>query len=114
MEKHILVIREADGIVFEAIKNGTKTIETRAATDKYRKVKEGDILIFVCSGERLEKQIIKVEYFQGIDEMVKVIDFKKVMPFVNSVEEMKQVYFSFPNYEEKISQFGLAVFYLKC
>jgi len=35
------------------------------------------------------------------------------MPFVNSLEEMKQVYYSFPNYKEKIEEFGLVVFELE-
>jgi ASC-1-like (ASCH) protein len=45
--------------------------------------------------------------------MVKKIDFKKIMPFVNSIEEMKEIYYSFPNYKEKIEKFGIVAFYLK-
>lgn len=44
MKKHILKIRKTDKIVFEAIRDNKKTIETRAATEKYRNIKfEGDI-----------------------------------------------------------------------
>ena len=110
MTKHNLKIRQIDKIVFDAIKNGQKVIETRAATDKYREVKSGDILVFLCGDEKLEKQIKKVDIYESIDEMVKVIDFKDVMPFVDSVDAMKKVYFSFPKYKEKIEKFGLIVF----
>ena len=111
MKKHILRIRKVDKIVFDSIKHQEKTIETRAATDKYRKIKKGDILVFVCESERLEKQIKQVRVFQDIDDMLKKINFKKVMPFVNSIDEMKKVYYSFFG-KEKIKKFGLVVFKL--
>jgi len=113
MNKYILTIRKTDKIVFDSIKNGTKSIETRAATDKYKKIKVGDILVFKCDSEILEKQITSIQYFKTIDEMVTIIAFKKIMPFVNSVKEMKKVYYSFPNYKEKIEKCGLVAFLVK-
>ena len=113
MVKHVLRIRKVDKFVFDSIKKGDKIIETRAATNKYRKIKKGDILVFVCEGEKLEKEVKKVSYFKSIDGMIKEIDFKKIMPFVNSIKEMKQVCYSFTDYQEKINQFGLVVFDLK-
>jgi len=105
-------MRQVDKFIFDSIRDGEKTIETRAATDRYRKIKEGDILVFVCGDDKLEKEVKKVDYYKSIDEMVKVIDFKKVMPFVNSIDEMKNICFSFSNYKDKIDKFGLAVFRL--
>ncbi len=113
MKKNTLRIRQVDKFVFDSIKDGQKTIETRAATNRYRKIKQGDILVFSCIGEKLEKEIEKVDYFKSIDEMLKTVDFKKIMPFVDSVEEMKQVYYSFPDYQEKIKKVGLVAFFLK-
>lgn len=113
MKKHILKIREVDKIVFDSIKNKEKTIETRANTEKYQKIKKGDILIFTCGNEKIEKEVKLIKYFKSINQMVKMIDFKKIMPFVNSIEEMKNVYYSFPKYKEKIKKFGLVAFYLK-
>lgn len=112
MTKHILKIRQVDKVVFDAIKNGQKSIETRAATDKYRKIKTGDVLVFVCGDEKLEKTVDKVNIYKSIDEMIRVINFKNIMPFVDSIDEMKKVYFSFPNYKEKISKFGLIAYKL--
>jgi ASC-1-like (ASCH) protein len=45
--------------------------------------------------------------------MVKEIPFKKINPSVDSVEEMKKVYASYPDYESKIKQFGLLGFKLE-
>lgn len=113
MTKHILKIRQVDKVVFDAIKNGQKSIETRVATDKYRKIKTGDVLVFVCGDEKLEELVKGVSIYRSIDEMVRVINFKNIMPFVDSVDEMKRVYFSFPNYKEKIEKFGLVALKLK-
>lgn len=112
MAKHNLKIREADRIIFDFIRGGQKTVETRAATDKYRKIKSGDALVFICGDENLEKQIKKIEYYKSIDEMTKAIDFKIIMPFVDSINEVKNFYFSFPNYKEKINKFGIFTFYI--
>ncbi len=113
MVKHNLKIRQIDRVVFDAIKNGQKFIETRAVANKYRKIQEGDILVFVCGDEKLEKSVEKVDIYKSIDDVVKVIDFKSVMPFVDSIDEMKKVYFSFPDYKEKIEKFGIIAFKLK-
>ncbi len=112
MGTHILRFRKADKVVFDSIKNGEKTIETRAATAKFRKIKAGDILVFDCARERLEKEVKSVAIYKSTDELAGKVDFRKVMPFVFSVEEMKKVYYSFPNYKEKIAQFGLIAFSL--
>jgi ASC-1-like (ASCH) protein len=45
--------------------------------------------------------------------MVKEIDFKKIMPSVESVEEMKKIYASYPDYEDKIREHGLLGFELE-
>lgn len=113
MEKHILRIRKNDRIVFDSIKNGEKTIETRAATDKFRNIKAGDVLVFVCQDEKLEKSVKKTKRFKSIEEMLEKIDFRKIMPFIDSVQEVKKVYYSFSGYREKIKQFGLVAFWLE-
>lgn len=113
MTKYILRIRGIDKFVFDSIKKNEKTIETRAAKEKLRNIGQGDILVFVCGEEKLEKKVKNVSYFENVDELVKKIDFKKIMPFVSSVKEMKKVYYSFPNYREKIKNFGLIAFELE-
>ena len=113
MKKYTLPIREVDKSFFDVLRQGLKTIETRAATDKYRQIKSGDILVFVCGKDKLEKRVKGVSRFQTIDELVKVFDFKKIMPLVSSVEEMKEVYYSFPGYRGKIEKFGLVALELE-
>lgn len=98
---------------FEKIIDNRKTVETRAATDKYKKVKVGDRLVIVCGKNRLEKEVKKVEHFKSIEAMIKKIPFRKVMPSVSSVAEMKKVYEGYTGYKEKLKKFGLVAWTLK-
>ncbi|PIS14021.1 hypothetical protein COT65_01135 [Candidatus Shapirobacteria bacterium CG09_land_8_20_14_0_10_47_13] len=109
----MLLIRETDRWVFEAIKAGQKTIETRAATPKYQKIKIGDVLVFVCGQDRLEKQVAGVSLFAGLDQLLAKIDLKEIMPSVSSPQDAKKIWYSFPNYREKIKQYGLVAWRLK-
>ena len=110
---HVLRIREVDRKFFEIIKSGEKTIGTRAATDKFRLIKTGDVLKFVCGRDTLEKKVLKVHYFKNVDDLAKTLDLKKIMSFVSSLDEVKKIWYSFPNYKEKIKKYGLLAFELK-
>jgi ASC-1-like (ASCH) protein len=113
MAKYVLRIREVDKTFFEVLKSGEKTIETRAATNKYRKIKKGDILKFTCGNEFLEKKVDKVTLFKNIDSLIERLDLKKIMPQVSSVKEAKEIWRSFHNYEEEIKKYGITAFELK-
>ena len=103
-------MRKTDRFVFNVIKRGEKTVETRAATERYRKIQPGDTLVFVCGKEKIEREVDGVRHFVSINDMVKEIDFKKIMPFCENIEEMKKIYYSFPGYKEKIKNIGLLAF----
>lgn len=108
---HSLPIRASDRHIFLAIKNGSKSVETRAG-GRYN-IKEGDFIEFSCGKEKLRKKVKNLMAFKSIEETVKAIDFKKIMPFAESIEEVKKVYYSFPNYKERIEKFGLITFELE-
>lgn len=112
MKNWTLKIREVDKEIFNAIKKGNKPIETRAATPKYQSIEIGDTLTFVCEGNSISKKVGNKFHWNDVDSMASQIDFKKVMPDVSGVEEMKKVYSSFPGYDEKIKEFGIVGFEL--
>ncbi len=112
MAKHILRVREVDRDFFEAIRLGAKTIETRAATNKYRKIEQGDILEFTCGKNRLVKKVNGVSLFEDIDTLAKTLGFKRIMPQVSSLKKAKEVWQSFPKYREKIKKYGIIAFEL--
>lgn len=113
MKTWTLRFRAKDKKNFEEVRSGLKEYETRAATVKYQSIAVGDELIFVCDGDRFSKQITKIFHWADIDTMVKEIPYKKIMPSVISIEEMKKAYSSYDGYEEKIKEFGLLGFKLK-
>lgn len=113
MKSWTLRFRAQDKKNFEEVRNGLKEYETRAGTIKYQPIEVGDELIFVCDEEKFSKKIVEKFKWQDIDTMVKEIPFKKIMPSVESLEEMKRAYASYPGYEEKIKEFGLLGFRLE-
>ena len=113
MKTWTLRLRATDKSIFNEIKSGTKSIETRAGTIRYQPIEVGDTLVFVCGSNRCTKKIVKKFHWTSIDAMVRNIGFKKVMPSVNSVKEMKNAYVSYPDYKKKIKKYGLLGFELK-
>ncbi|MCR4274920.1 MAG: hypothetical protein NUW02_02625 [Candidatus Campbellbacteria bacterium] len=112
MTSHALRLRQTDTGIFEEVRSGLKSIETRAGTPRHQNIKVGDELIFVCGKNRFSKKVTKIYHWPSVDGMVKEIPFKKVMPSISSIEEMKKIYNSYPNYTEKIKEFGLLGFVL--
>lgn len=113
MKNWTLRFRVTDKHNFDEVKDGRKRIETRAGTIKYQPIKAGDTLTFVCGGEHCVKKISKRFHWPSVDAMLGEVDLKKIMPSVESVEEMKKAYASYPGYEQKIKEHGLLGFELE-
>lgn len=113
MKNWTLRFRAVDKENFEEARDGIKSIETRAGTVRYQPIEVGDALTFVCGKDRYVKKIIRKFHWPSIDAMVKEVDFKRIMPPVWSVDEMKKKYASYPDYEKKIKEHGLLGFELK-
>jgi len=107
MKRYTVRVRQQDKDIFLQIKNGQKTVETRAATIKHKNIKKGDILIFVCGNDKIEKEILKASLFKSISQMLKYYKIKQIMPSVKTKQEMEKVYYSFSGYQEKIKKHGL-------
>lgn len=107
MNKYILRFRAVNKDIFLDIRNGKKTVETRATTKKYRNIKAGDTLILVCGKNKFEKKVKKVMIFKTISSLLKIYPIKKIMPNLNTKYELETAYFSYPHYKEKIKKFGL-------
>jgi len=99
--------------IFLAIKNGTKKIETRAATKKYQKIQKGDTLIFVCEKSKFKKQIKEIEHFSSVKSLVKKYKPTAINPNARSEKELSEMYDKFPGYKEKIKEFGIVAWKLK-
>jgi len=113
MKSNILKFRAINRDIFQAIIEGKKKFETRAATPKYTEIKVGDILTLVCGNEKVEKRVKKVEHFQTIGALLKKYKPQTINPFIRSDKEARAMWGSFPNYKEKIKQYGLVVWELE-
>lgn len=114
MNTRTLRFRKIDEGDFENLRKGIKSIETRAASERYRLIKKGNVLVFVCGKEKkFSKVVTKRFHFKSVDAMLKKIPFRKIMPDLKSKDEVKERYYSYPKYKEKIKKFGILAFTLK-
>ena len=107
MNKYTLRFRTINKKMFLDIKSGKKTIETRAATEKYKNIKAGDILVLSCGKEKFEKTVKKTKIYKSIKSIAEAYSLKKIMPEIDSDKKLREAYYSYPNYKEKIKKFGL-------
>ena len=111
MTTHVLEFFEKDKISLDSIREGSKTIETRAWSEKYSHVQVGDTLEFVCGDERFSKQVTKIYHWPGVEAMASE-KLKEVVPWLETSEQAKELIYSFPRYKEKIEAHGLSGFEL--
>ena len=88
-------------------------METRAATEKYKNIKNGDTIILVCGKDRFQKEVKKAKIFKTINTLLKAHPLKRIMPKLNSEKEWRKELYSYPSYKEKIGKFGLIALELK-
>lgn len=113
MKTWTLKFRQVDSDNFEELRSGIKSVETRAASPRYQTIAVGDTLTFVCGKKKFSKTITKKTHYKSLDAMFKKISFKKIMPNLKSAKEAEKVYYSYPDYKEKIKEFGILAFELK-
>jgi len=109
MENKIIKLRfrEENREIFEAIRTGRKTVETRAATERYQNIQPGDTLILVCGKDQCTKQVLAVKIFKSITALLQQYQVQQIHPKLKTEEELKELYYSFPGYQAKIAQYGL-------
>lgn len=104
--------------IFEAVKSGEKTIETRPRNKKsskdYSNIKPGDTLI-MCSndtGEEIEKKVTFVRLYDSIEKMARNESVGKILPglktpeqLVDTFEELKEKWGR--RYAEKLDKYGI-------
>src|SRR5688500_9177803 len=112
MKNYRLVFRENDRDKFDDIENGHKSIETRAATIKYKPIEAGDSLTFVCGHVEITRLVTKVEHYNSLEEMFTHLPLGQILPSARTADDAKKVYYSFPGYKEKIDTSGILAFHL--
>lgn len=103
----VLRFRAANKDIFDMIRKGEKRIETRAATVRYGVISTGDEIVFVCGNKHFKKIVKKATVFPRIGALLKKYSVKDIMPRLHSEKELREAYYRYPNYKEKIKKFGL-------
>ena len=104
---HTLEFREINRDTFDLICNGKKTLDTRAATDKYATISEGDTILFSCGADTCTKKVTNVERFPSIEAIYQKYKPHEINPTWKNEQDGRDAWASFPNYTEKIHQYGL-------
>ncbi|MFH1401753.1 MAG: ASCH domain-containing protein [Parcubacteria group bacterium] len=99
--------------IFKAIKDGTKKVETRAATRKFRDIKKGDCLFLVCGKEKIKKRVKRVKIFKTIKDVLGKYRVGEIIPSAKSLADLEKICYSFPDYHKKIKKYGLIAFELE-
>lgn len=110
--KRVFRFRAINRDIFENIRRGTKSIETRAGSLRYRNIKAGDTAVFVCGKDKFEKPINKIKNFKTLDRLFDHYGIRKIMPGLTKKEAFK-MYESYPGYKLKLKKFGIIAFELR-
>lgn len=105
-------IRATDKGIFDAIRDGSKKIETRAATARYRGIAPGDIVTFSCDGARCVKRVKSVKSFKTLNALLRAFPYSAINPAAKGADDLRRMYRRFPGYEEKIAELGIVAFEL--
>ncbi len=109
---HTLFIQDSG---FKNIVTGTKTIEGRCFTSRFRKINSGDILEFVCGDESILCHCIKIAIYDGFHEMISDIGINSCLPTLNStdINDAVEYYHDFKNYKKKVDKNGVIAIHIK-
>lgn len=105
-------MRAVDRGIYEQVVSGVKTVETRAATDKYRVIEAGDTITFKCEKDEVIRSVSRVEHFNSLEEMFNHIPMEKILPQASDIDKARAIYYGFPHYKEKIAEHGIMAFTL--
>jgi ASC-1-like (ASCH) protein len=112
-KQYTLRFRAVNKDTFENIKSGKKKVETRAASQKYKDIQKGDTIVLSCGAKKYSMKVKKSRVFKSIPAMLKVYRVKDIEPNFRTMSELREAYYSYPNYKEKIKQFGLVALELE-
>ena len=89
---------------FEAIKNGSKTVEGRVNSAKFQELKPGMIMQFALpeSHETIPCIITGIYRYTSFEDMLKSEGVEQMLPGTQSLQEAIELYESFPGYKEEV------------
>lgn len=115
-QKNYISFNFRDRDIFDEIKNGDKTVETRALNPEEKEnyfgnIKKGDKVIFNYKmndliAESILVEVKKSKIFKSVEDVLKKYEVEKILPKKNA-KDLKEFYASIPAYKGKIKRNGL-------
>ena len=112
-KKHILRFRAADRDIFDAIVNGKKKVETRAATQRYIGMHVGDTVVLICGTKKASKTVSAAKIYKSIGALLKKYKPQHIHPAYKTTKEITDMFYSFSGYRETIKKSGIIALELK-
>lgn len=91
----------------DLMRSGDKTLEVRVGYNNIKKVRVGDQVAFLSRDDRLIKEIVRVGRYKSFAEMLKIEDYRKILPDMNLLEVKSMLAEIYPKNKE---QLGIIVF----
>lgn len=115
MKKWTLLIRKQDKNIFERIRSGEKTIDTRSSNPNSPKksIAVGDILLFKCDGKSVEKKVKEIRKYSEFEEYLEKEDLENILGKGTTKEDARKIHYSFPSYKERLEKYGIVAFDLE-
>jgi ASC-1-like (ASCH) protein len=113
MKTYTLKFKAVDVDNFNEIRDGIKTIETRAGSPAYQDITKGDKLVIVCGKKKLTKTVTKVHKFKSLGALLKKLPLKRIMPQVKSASEARKIWNSYTGYKERLKKYGIIAWEIK-
>ena len=70
-------------------------------------------LQFVCGSKKTKKTIKKANVYRTIGAMLKDYKVRYIAPYLKTESELRDMYFKFSDYRDKIKKFGIIALELK-
>jgi ASC-1-like (ASCH) protein len=106
--------------IFELIKDGVKTVETRALNPDeperyFGNIKVGDKvnLLSKNTGEMLVKEIIDVRLYQNYEDFLDAEDFTKIYGKKLTKDEVRKTQYGHAGYQERLTKYGIIALEIK-
>ena len=93
---------------FNAIKIGLKTVEGRPNSLKFKDLRSGDKISFICvsTNELIYCTVVAVRVHRSFYEMLQAHGLQNMLPGVTDIQQGVAVYENFPGYREKVKNNG--------
>ena len=102
---------------FQALKNGTKTIEGRPLKSDFANMKIGDTITFSNDDDKNEDvivmTIIGITKYNTFKEYLEDKTIEKCLPGILTVDEGCEIYYGFPNFKQYEKDYGVVAIELK-